>query len=508
MTRKDVYVIGVLFVVILSLCGVTPARSSEENTVVSDKEKEVYPSSVQSTFIHLMTPRWDQGDFYNDVIMHHNGNMFVTFPISGWRSEVVTGCTATAIAIKLRYHEWPQRGFDAHSYDDPAADPHEMCSGIPGDCVMAPGVGFSHSRNFGDQVYQWDTMPVTPLTSANSPEEILAVANLMYDCGVAVEMNYEIGGSSAGFLKDNISRYFSYLGAEYVGATTVLFDIYTEFQDELDELFLGPDNRNCTDDDLPIVYDVHEEIRRVFQENNSELSQDLVCVKERCTRWIIIDNGKDIIYILDLMGDVDMIRVYQFLERETLEIIKMNLQAGLPVLASSLSHSMVIEGYRDDTADPLICVNHGHGAGEPWGYWGRLFHTDDGEWNDGPDGIHQTQDDIIPHWIISLVAYCQPTNYVYVDPNYNGVGKGLLKEPYTTFKEGYNAVPTKGHLWLKGGSYTIAPFTLTKEMTIHPHYCDDPVVLPKYEARPSVFFDFLENYPRLFPLLRQILNVQ
>jgi hypothetical protein len=211
------------------------------------------------------------------------------------------------------------------------------------------------------------------------------------------------------------------------------------------------------------------------------------------------------------------------------EIVIENLRAGIPITASTGAHHVVLEGYRDDTPDPLFCVNHGHGDQiEEWGFLfqGYTIEQDSepvpSEWIGyqnqfftGRDGILGNNDDLLIHRIQKLYSYCQPTCYVYVDPAYNGdegPSDGCLKTPFTSFSKGYNSVPDDGHLWLKAGSYDIAPITLNKPMTIHAFQGDGTVVLPKSKIVETPFIDFIksffDNYPHLFLLLQRLFGLQ
>ncbi len=124
------------------------------------------------------TPTWDQGQYYNSVVAENNGG----------NTNIPTGCTATAMAIKMRYHKWPMTGNSSHSYDD-----------IWGD------IKFHHSANFAGHTYNWSAMPMSSLSSENKE-----VATLMYHCGVAVEMDYEEGGSGAWPSASAMNTYFRY----------------------------------------------------------------------------------------------------------------------------------------------------------------------------------------------------------------------------------------------------------------------------------------------------------
>lgn len=150
-------------------------------------EEAAHEPREPAVFVLWDTALWDQCQFYNDTVAANNGN----------NTCIPTGCTATAMAIKMRFHRWPPSGNSSHSYDDDAG-----------------GIQFSHAVNFGAQTYNWPNMPTTSLTVANAD-----VANLMYHCGVAVDMNYELGccgvgpGSGAWPTASSMNTYFRYKGS-------------------------------------------------------------------------------------------------------------------------------------------------------------------------------------------------------------------------------------------------------------------------------------------------------
>jgi hypothetical protein len=122
------------------------------------------PPKGASIYVLLPTALWNQGMFYNNTCVAHCGGQ-----------SVPTGCTATAMAIKFRYHQWPLWGNGSHSYSDSVG-----------------GMTYNHSVSFSARSYNWSAMPTNNL-SAPSTE----VADLMYDCGVSVNMDYEPDGSGA-----------------------------------------------------------------------------------------------------------------------------------------------------------------------------------------------------------------------------------------------------------------------------------------------------------------------
>ena len=106
---------------------------------------------------------------------HNPYNLFC--PVYG-REQAVTGCLATAMAEVMYYHKWPLQGKGSHSYKYK----NEQLS-----------------ADFGNTVYDWYNM--LPSYSDNFTDaQAAAVARLMSDCGVAVDMMYGLaseGGSGA-----------------------------------------------------------------------------------------------------------------------------------------------------------------------------------------------------------------------------------------------------------------------------------------------------------------------
>jgi len=126
------------------------------------------------------TALWGQESYYNDEVVARNGNI----------PDIPTGCTATAMAIQMHFHSWPLQGDSSHSYADNGGD-----------------VQFNHFVNYAETSYDWANMPMQDLTEPNDD-----VAQLMYHCGVAVEMDYEVGGSGAWPSVDAMHEFFRYKG--------------------------------------------------------------------------------------------------------------------------------------------------------------------------------------------------------------------------------------------------------------------------------------------------------
>ena len=146
-------------------------------------------ASVASTMsvTPLVHTTWDQSPYYNAQCPGTGSN------------QAVTGCVATAMAQIMRFWNYPAHGTGSSSYCD---------------CTAS---GFTDqwgtlSANYGTTTYSWTAMPLN-VSSANS-----YVATLMYQCGVSVNMDYDVNGSGAYVIaaddpicaQTSYTNYFSY----------------------------------------------------------------------------------------------------------------------------------------------------------------------------------------------------------------------------------------------------------------------------------------------------------
>lgn len=148
--------------------------------LAANRNVVTYDNIGRAIYILWNTAEWEQRNYCNDTCEAHNGG-----------NNVPTGCVATAMAIKMRFHSWPSTGTGLHSYSDTGS------------------IAFDHSVNYSAQTYDWASMPDTSVTSANS-----GVARIMYHSGVAVDMDYELAGSGAytSLVDEAINSYFRYRG--------------------------------------------------------------------------------------------------------------------------------------------------------------------------------------------------------------------------------------------------------------------------------------------------------
>lgn len=123
----------------------------------------------------LVKTLWDQAEPYNNMC-----------PAYSEYERCATGCAATAIAQVMNYHQWPERGEGSVTH---------------GGLVM----------DFSQSVYDWDNMLDTYVSGAYSATEGNAVAKLMLDVGMSVQMayGYESGAQNVHIYR-SLYTYFKY----------------------------------------------------------------------------------------------------------------------------------------------------------------------------------------------------------------------------------------------------------------------------------------------------------
>lgn len=159
--------------------------------------------------VDLETARWDQGAPYNKLCPLYR------------TAQTYTGCTATALAIIMRYHQWPERGVGT----------------LPAyvtttNHLTIPAQKLGHA-------YDWGNMPLD-YGRSYTQAQAQAVATLMRDCGYMLESDYgtdDNGGTGA--YVDAVLRVAEYMDYDK-SIRCVMRDSYTSsewyelMQDELD----------------------------------------------------------------------------------------------------------------------------------------------------------------------------------------------------------------------------------------------------------------------------------
>ena len=137
--------------------------------------RKSFPASISPLLGEI---NWNQDAPYNNACPM----------IQGQRS--VTGCVATAMAMILKYYEYPAKGTGHYSYTSN---------------------GVQYSFDYGNTTFDWNNM-LPQYSGTYTTEQADAVAQLMYACGVSVEMEYSPSSSGAYSFKvgQALIDYFGY----------------------------------------------------------------------------------------------------------------------------------------------------------------------------------------------------------------------------------------------------------------------------------------------------------
>lgn len=149
-------------------------------------------TSVVTSMIELdLTTCWHQGDPYNTLCPNGDGG------------RCVVGCVATAMSQIMKYWNWPLAGTSSSSY---VWGGDQSCGGNVG--------GGSLSATYSDP-YDWNNMANEYIqVSSGFVDEngnlliqghVDAVAEICYEAGVSVEMDYGVCGSSSGIDKAEVA---------------------------------------------------------------------------------------------------------------------------------------------------------------------------------------------------------------------------------------------------------------------------------------------------------------
>ena len=128
----------------------------------------------------LLKTKWNQNAPFNDLCPADS---------TGPNGHCYTGCVATAMAQVMNYWEHPVKGIGSFSYT-----PNNH-----------PEYGTQYA-NFGNTTYDWDNMK-DYYSRGYDDAEALAVATLMYHCGVALSSEYGPDGTGARLI--NVPQAFS-----------------------------------------------------------------------------------------------------------------------------------------------------------------------------------------------------------------------------------------------------------------------------------------------------------
>ena len=104
--------------------------------------------------------------------------------------ETPTGCVATAMAQVMGMYQWPKRGYGSNEYN------LYVSKGEPDENGVGQSEKETMARDFTQSKYKWEKI-LPQYDGYESEEENLAIAQLMYDCGISINMEYKSSGSAS-----------------------------------------------------------------------------------------------------------------------------------------------------------------------------------------------------------------------------------------------------------------------------------------------------------------------
>ena len=128
----------------------------------------------------FLTTQWGQMQPYNNLCPEYKTD-----------TKAVTGCGATAMAQCMYYYKFPNAGTGSHSY---TTETH----------------GLSLSWDFSTPI-KWSLLKDTYNSTGNTTDEVTAISELLFGCGVAVDMDYdEESGSFHHDVMEALHTYYGY----------------------------------------------------------------------------------------------------------------------------------------------------------------------------------------------------------------------------------------------------------------------------------------------------------
>jgi len=160
---------------------VSQIEYAQNQTNPGSEEVRTKWASLQNPTVHTankataVTPmvqtKWNQLPYYNLLCPAIPSGSQVPY------DNAPAGCVATAMSQIMKYWENPTTGTGSRTYNSST-------------------LGGTLTADFGNTTYDWADMPNT-LNQSSSAIQKNAIATLMYHCGVAVKMDYDVEGSGA-----------------------------------------------------------------------------------------------------------------------------------------------------------------------------------------------------------------------------------------------------------------------------------------------------------------------
>jgi hypothetical protein len=492
------------------------SSSSDTSSIESDNAPSggVAPLAFGDELVELLdTAKWSQGGYYNDSLSTANGFTWVTPPAQplNFPRDIMTGCNTTALAIIMRYHQWPYRAVGSYTHND-----FSYSGNVHGSVTIDTNVTFN-----------WANMPLDNIDDSASPYfgANADIADLMWRAGGLTDANWELGGTSGGWQPNVYTNNLRYkdqisLDAMHTGNIPEANCVHVPIQAW--DYFYCPTQRTWADANNHCTA-VGMNLVRIFSEDeNANIGNEITSLgwskawigatdsaSEGVWRWT--DNNDQFWQgnasghsVDDLYsnwragqpnnnGDEDCAEItssdyewydfscsnlYSYICEAHLDSTPLipyftwSLGLGLPIYAGVdrpyCGHAVVIDGYEKDlaTGEVQFRVNPGHGNGDEGYFTTTTF----------------------PHcrFLSSGLVFMTPENYMYV---YLGgsAGDGGPYSPFNTVSSGINAIPTPdannpygGRLMLHSGSYS--SFSFSKPMEVS-NYLGDVTINSKVTIR-------------------------
>ena len=143
--------------------GITPNATTRDRWDALENGRTL--KLAKASLPPMLKTQWNQSPYYNAQCPYDEDR----------QTNAVTGCVATTMAQIMRYWEYPSKGKGSHSYESRYG---------------------TLSVDFSTHEYNWSIMPPV-LSATSSQSQVDAVAKLMSDCGISVNMDYSVDGSGA-----------------------------------------------------------------------------------------------------------------------------------------------------------------------------------------------------------------------------------------------------------------------------------------------------------------------
>ncbi len=155
--------------------GINKARKNEKNLVpIKKAESSKGDILFYGPYVNTLWGQVNCYDINGDLI--NVSNLYTP-------NNYAPGCVAISMATLLHYYKWPVWGEGSHSYND----------------IWGSSTGY-YATNF-EKYYDWENMKNKYRNQSSNMTEREAVGELVFDCAVALEMNFEYNGSTS-----NINR--------------------------------------------------------------------------------------------------------------------------------------------------------------------------------------------------------------------------------------------------------------------------------------------------------------